>query len=585
MAMNHIVAFLITTAEPDSQEFKNASQTLYFLAREANFRVSEGRVGNKYLFLVGQQPPELPVTLDENGFSFSLCPQSGISIEWDRFLKIKISGRSINVENDYAGTVPVFYSQTKYLSISNIASCIEKLEGVGFNDLSPASIYGFLRFSHFIWDETAFSSIKQLIPDSSATFRDGAPESIVSKGSIHASSSRVNSSDKAVADDLFELNRNLVLRTLGNAETIILPLSAGYDSRMIFSVLASDKNQKKKLRCFTYGEPGCIEVEAARELCKHEGVSWRRLSLPCKFLSRNYLDTIYHIFGSSLHMHGMYQLEFFDELKQYTQIQGATVLTSGFMTGVPAGQHNRLLNISNASQSLCEAMTAFGQSQLWTPESLAKMPLFASTEYTPYAEEKFKSAFNAAPGETYHKSIIFDIWTRQRNFISYYPRTLEWRIPTVSPHMNAEYANFYLSLSQKHLDGRRAVELMFSKHYPTHAAIVSNSNGLKTLSRSTDSVMYLVSKLLSRFGSVSKILPRKFWATNLWLDIPAIQTSGAAGFYPIQSDHADVQNLIESLCGTRTLETTIESALRGNAKSYDQLVMIQALAYSLLKAK
>lgn len=583
--MNHVVAFLITTAKPGSQEFKNASETLHSLAREANFGVSEGLLGNKYLFLVGQQPPELPVTLEEKGFSFSLCPQSNIPIEWDRFLKVKISGKCIDIENDYAGTVPVFYSKSKHFSLSNIASCIEEIEGVTFDDLSPASIYGFLRFSHFIWNETAFSGIKQLIPDSFATFRDDAPESIAPKGSIHASNSRVNASDKAVANDLFELNRDLVLRTLGNAETIILPLSAGYDSRMIFSVLASDKKQKKKLRCFTYGEPGCIEVEAARELCKHEGVSWRHISLPCQFMSRNYLDTIHNIFGSSLHMHGMYQLEFFDVLKQYTQTQGATVLTSGFMTGVPAGQHNRLLNITHENQSLSEAMTAFGQSKLWTAESLAEMPLFGSDEYSHHAEEKFKSAFNSAPGEIYHKSIVFDVWTRQRNFISYYPRTLEWRIPTVSPHMNAEYANFYLSLSQKHLDGRRAVELMFSKHYPTHAAIVSNSNGLKTLSRSTDSAMYLVSKLLSRFGSASKILPRKFWATNLWLDIPAIQASGAAGFYPIQSHHPSVRNLIESLCGTSTLNAIINAALQGNAKSYDQLVTIQSLAYSLLKAK
>jgi hypothetical protein len=164
---------------------------------------------------------------------------------------------------------------------------------------------------------------------------------------VKASESRCGHSDKQVANELFELNRALVRRSLADAEDIILPLSSGYDSRMIFSVLSNEKDLLAKTRCFTYGSSGSIEVEGGRRLSKLKGIEWHHVDLPCRFLTRRYLEDISNIFGASLHMHGMYQLEFFNEIKAKYGVSSATRLTSGFMTGVPAGQHNGLLQIND----------------------------------------------------------------------------------------------------------------------------------------------------------------------------------------------------------------------------------------------
>jgi len=583
MKMNKIMGFFATASQPTEASHQAARNTLERLARFSRMPLGEGRIGDITLYLIGNEIPVVPSQADAP-FDFMLCPNDAINPEWDRYLKVRVSPDGVHVENDYAATIPVYYSTEKHLSVSNLASCVEQDLAVKMDDISPDAMFGFLRFSHFIWDETAFSTVRQLIPDAKADFFLTLENSIVPKHSVKASSSRCNRTDNQVADELYELNRELVMRTLGDAETVILPLSAGYDSRMIFSVLASDKQTKKRLHCFTYGDPGCVEVEAARMLCEREGVAWQRISLPCHFLSRPYLDVIHDIFGASLHMHGMYQLEFFEQLERVMPKMEGAVLTSGFMTGVPAGQHNRLLGISAPTDSLYQAMENFSQSRVWPNEMLKELPLFRGNDYSECAEARFRNAFDSAPGEIFHKSIIFDIWTRQRNFISYYPRTLEWCVPTISPHMNTDYVNFFLSLEKPHLDDRKAVELMFTKHYPEHGAIVSNSNGIKTLSRGFDAFLYAVAAKLQRLR-LTRLLPRKYWITGLWLDIPALQNSGPDGLYPLLSEDAGIDEIIDGICGRSVTNEQGQRALRGDVAAYERLIPIQSVLLSLMKTQ
>ena len=154
-------------------------------------------------------------------------------------------------------------------------------------------------------------------------------------------------------------------------------------------------------------------------LCEREGVAWQRISLPCHFLSRPYLDVIHDIFGASLHMHGMYQLEFFEQLERVMPKMEGAVLTSGFMTGVPAGQHNRLLGISAPTDSLYQAMENFSQSRVWPNEKLKELPLCRGNDYSECAEARFRSAFDSAPGEILSINRSFSIYGRDRG-ISYH---------------------------------------------------------------------------------------------------------------------------------------------------------------------
>jgi len=64
--------------------------------------------------------------------------------------------------------------------------------------------------------------------------------------------------------------RRLIDRAKGNR--IWLPLSAGFDSRALLALLV--EQGYPNVHCFSYGNPGNMEADVARDLAKQAGVSW-----------------------------------------------------------------------------------------------------------------------------------------------------------------------------------------------------------------------------------------------------------------------------------------------------------------------
>lgn len=534
---------------------------------------------NFTIFLSVRKQSFVPAFSKSN--SFFLGNFNDIPNPYDRFLKIDIKSDELQIENDYAGTIPVFYSYRNGFTASNIEPCVYLASNSSIEDISYENLYGFLRFSHYIWDETAWNHIYQMLPDSIFTFNY---ESNIPKvdylNTIKCSNSRVNLTDKQVASELFELNQELVLKTLGDFEQIILPLSSGYDSRMIFSALTNNVQTRKRLKCFTYGNEGSIEVESARRLCGQENIYWKHINLPCRFLTKFDLRAISNIFGASMHMHGMYQLEFFNQIKLHINTSENSVLTSGFMTGVPAGQHNGLFALNSRPDSFCKLMMVFPQSKVWSSQDLSMISKIDLIECEKLANERFSKAFDRFDGEIYQKSVVFDVWTRQRNFISYYPRLFEWLIPTISPHMCADYINFFMSLSSKHLCNRKAVELMFKYHYNSASRIISNSNGLKSIT-GIESNLYLLSRILTKI-KCSYIIPKKYKINTFDFDLQAINNCGQDAFYPFLSNNEFpipfLKEFYEIFGGKDFFEQLYFQCIHGDSSAYLKLITMQSIA-------
>jgi len=553
------------------------------LAHRYGFYCQKISIGEFHVSVVSESVMDLS-SFQLQSFSFILGQIEAHPYGWDRFLRINIDKGRLAVENDYAGSIPVFYSQRGGLSLSNIEPCVYLATGSSFNDFSYENMYGFLRYSHFIWEETAWNHINQVLPDSRYIFlSNGKLLSDEYLATVKSSKSRSAYSNKQVADELFQLNCHLVRRSLEDAENIILPLSSGYDSRMIYSVLANDPVLRKKTQCFTYGGAGSIEVEGSRRLAQLKGVDWRHVELPCKFLSLDRLENIADIFGASLHMHGMYQMEFFDEIRKHHVLPRSARLTSGFMTGVPAGQHNGLLGISRADTRLSDAMNRFSQSKVWLEADLARMPVFAGKDYQELAESRFRKAFDRFDGEVHQKAVMFDIWTRQRNFVSYYPRVFEWLCPVASPHMCTEYANFFMSLNKEHLRDRRAVELMFLSHYPDIAKVASNSNGIKSMGSHFEISMFIVSEMLRRLG-LPNPLPLRYRNTPIEFDLQSVRHSREESVYPLLVEQPDVEAFLQGFGGRSIFSDLYSQAVNGDSRAYARLVTFQAVPFNGLLA-
>jgi hypothetical protein len=351
---------------------------------------------------------------------------------------------------------------------------------------------------------------------------------------------------------------------------------------MIFSAMAEDRDLKAKLSCFTYGNRGAIEVASAKELCRTADVRWSHLELPAKFLKKKYLMDTANIFGSSMHMHAMYQIETVENLVSKNLIFTNSTFTSGFMTGVPAGQHNRLLGIDSLNPNLCQAMDNFSQSKVWSRNELGKMPIFSGYGFEESCETKFQKAFNEYDGENYQKSILFDIWSRQRNFISYHPRILEWFQPVASPHMNPKYINFFLSLSPDHLLDRRAVQAMFKYKYPQYSKIPSDSNLLRGMGPKFKILLYFMPQILTKIGIQTDSF-LGYESGDSKFDLRAISDAKSESFFPLleQNRKNALVEFIDAFGGNGFFQKTFQESNNGNLNSYLKIVGLQSIALSL----
>lgn len=578
--MNRNIAFLVFNKEHATESVERSEQHLEQLAQRFGYGSAKLEHGKYVIHLIFEG--KATYQKDDVCLYFPVGNLGNHSLDKDRFLRVSVGDDKVEVINDYAGTIPVFYTSRHGWFLSNIEPVAVVGSETTMQDISYENVFGFMRYMHFIWDETAYKHIKTMEPDSKYTFsNDSENVDKIYLKSIEASEKYANLSDIEVAALLNDLNNKLVISALESYDQIILPLSSGYDSRMILAALSTRPDLKEKLHCFTYGSIGSVEVEAGRRLTAELGVKWDFIDLPLQFLDRSTLNDIDQVFGASLHMHGMYQLEFFREIKKRISIHPNACLTSGFMTGVPAGQHNSLLSI-DGSQPLIQAMDKFSQSKYWKNEDLEQLNVFKGQNYLNRAEQRFRQAFDRFEGSVTQKAVIFDVWSRQRNFIGYYPRTLEWVIPTVSPHMTKEYAQFFMSISKRHLDDRLAVELMFKYHHPALSKIVSNSNGLRSINSLFENGAFFVSRVLRKFR-LNKLLPQKYSNNDFEFSLPALRYSSKEGIYPLLSNIKKVDDVIGSIIDKKSVQNLYLKAVKGDVVSYEKLITLQAIGFSVLR--
>ena len=577
---HQILAFVLH--EKECFEMKAASLGhLRKMANKYDLSYRETDFGKFYIGFVfrGEGRQESITHLDQ----FVVCSHSQVNMTEDRYLLIQIAGDQIKFSSDYAGSIPTFYSFRNGFSASNIEKCVLQSSEFNNDDIDFESVYGLMRFGHFIWDETAWKHVRQLLPNRASTVDIRNSKICAEKNDkTFVLGERRDRSLKASANELFQLNKGLVNNSLKNCESVILPLSSGYDSRMIFSALAEDKDLKAKLTCFTYGNRGSLEVSAARELCRTSKVQWSHLELPAKFLRKNYLIDTADIFGSSMHMHGMYQIEMVEKLRSKNLIFKNSTFTSGFMTGVPAGQHNRLLGIEGVNPRLCKAMDNFSQSKVWSKNALEEILVFRGRGFEEACEAKFQKAFNDFDGENYQKSILFDIWSRQRNFISYHPRVLEWFYPVASPHMNPEYINFFLSLNPDQLIDRSAVQAMFKLKYSQYSKIPSDSVLAGGVGPKFKILLYLMPQILSKMGLETESF-FGYKSGDSKFDLRAISDAKKESFFPLLEENYEneLSKFIDIFGGNDFFQTNYQEANNRNLNSYLKIVGLQSIALAL----
>ena len=117
-------------------------------------------------------------------------------------------------------------------------------------------------------------------------------------------------------------------------ETIILPLSGGYDSRMLASYLRN----KNYVRAYTYGisikQEKSYEVSLAKDAAKIMKLKWKQIELG-NF--HKYLDENFKTYSVSTHAHSMYHFEFYNKILGDGLCASKCKVISGIYADVWAG--------------------------------------------------------------------------------------------------------------------------------------------------------------------------------------------------------------------------------------------------------
>lgn len=508
----------------------------------------------------------------QNSGSFEMF--SGTSLQ-DRFSRVRNfdSEHRILFDLDWTGSRALYYASfptvgtivtTEYRLAVDFVHTFEASPTIDMSGLSSL-----LNFSHNVGSETLFNGVRRLVANQTLTVNPDRTFFIREK-TISIPERKPTGNIEARIREFRDLNNHLVTESLQDQESVVLPLSSGYDSRLILVAMSDQPKLKKRLVTATYGPKESIEVKSGRLLAEVNRLDWIHVPIDHEFLSPHYLGEIGMKFGSTLHMHGMYQLLFFDRLSKILGSQDFSI-TSGFMTGVPAGQHLKKLTryFASGKRNLLGAAMSFPESGRWPPEAQSFL------ENNERELDMFLEHLSPHDGIA---SMQFDVWTRQARFVSYYPDTLEMRTRVLSPHMSPEYRDFLWQLPDDWLIDRKFITRFFKQVYPESAKISSNS--------------HRVSKLGPRIKALGYFLDNAFQSLDLQFRMPARFRDDRIRFNAEAINAIGLKRALEPIFESKTVEHLDSSipmlgnlmpqdAENLNLRDYLRLLVIQSISFDL----
>ncbi|MCS7084650.1 MAG: asparagine synthase-related protein [Bacteroidia bacterium] len=232
------------------------------------------------------------------------------------------SNETVVASTDWIGRPNVFYTRERF--------------STNFNDLvedefewDATGLHYFLDWGFCVFERTPVSGIRLMPPNADLVRR--ADSTLVVRPRPEPDWLKIIHTPTH-PDDVFGLIETTIRTWESSVQgEIILPLSGGYDSRLIAAMIGD----RSRVRAFTYGgsfvQSRSKEAVIAQEAARRLGLSWKQIILGDY---HRYLDQWHALFGAATHAHGMYHIEFY--LKIAENIRGP--LISGLVGDPWAGK-------------------------------------------------------------------------------------------------------------------------------------------------------------------------------------------------------------------------------------------------------
>ena len=156
------------------------------------------------------------------------------------------------------------------------------------NDAASAE---FLATGYLEGNITLYSHIQNVVAGSYVVVTDAVIDTIIYHGHIHSKmENRTDEEIKCQSGEILENAFKKLLRTIGNKQ-IIIPLSGGYDSRLIACLCKKFKIEN--VICFTYGKIDSPEVCVSKQVAYQLGFQWHYIEYTNAVIERWFNNGLY----------------------------------------------------------------------------------------------------------------------------------------------------------------------------------------------------------------------------------------------------------------------------------------------------
>lgn len=192
------------------------------------------------------------------------------------------------IASDITRSFPIFYTlQNKQLFFSDDIFHLKNLFKI--DDFDKLSEIEFKASNYTHGKKTLLKDVFQIQPSEYLLVENNTivESDFFYSYAIHKESSDSYADLKSRAVITFENSFKRFVASLGN-KTAVIPLSGGYDSRLIAVMLK--KHQYKNVVCFTYGNKNSFEIENSKKAAKALGFKWVFVEYDAKLIE-GYIHT------------------------------------------------------------------------------------------------------------------------------------------------------------------------------------------------------------------------------------------------------------------------------------------------------
>ena len=245
---------------------------------------------NIYLWGIG----EIENAIVSGSYTLSFPHTSSLN---DRNVLITLSKKTIKIDNDWLGSIPIYYNPVAKI-VSTLPLKCSRDKGVDSEGLLYYLQNGFASFGKtYRKDVYQMTYCSTLIVNEKINLVQRKDPALM----------LINTKEKYNETEAI----NAIKQYINNGEDkvknkIIVPTSGGNDSRLLNALI----NDKKRILSYTYGvsknSESCFQVLYAKELSKRLKTKWKEIKFG-NFWSE--MNPWFRLYGQATHLHGMYQNE------------------------------------------------------------------------------------------------------------------------------------------------------------------------------------------------------------------------------------------------------------------------------------